>query len=232
MVHVILEFSCKKRSSCKVKDFVIIRRVITIFYRFFIYFCVTFLRWKCLTILFFFLHFNCKGLLELAHKEYQTADYENAERHCMQLLRQENNNTGVLLLLSSIHFQCRRLEKSAHFSTMAIKQNPLLAEAYRWVLQFICYMILYYLKIKDHITNAQKNANYDWKKKMIKTMQINSLNLETIFFVHSLIIKNTWLTCYNNSKSLNACINKNIITFLYVAIWEMYTKNVDNFKKL
>jgi protein O-GlcNAc transferase len=70
------------------------------------------------------------GLLELAHKEYQTADYENAERHCMQLLRQEGNNTGVLLLLSSIHFQCRRLDKSAHFSTMAIKQNPLLAEAY------------------------------------------------------------------------------------------------------
>lgn len=73
------------------------------------------------------------GLLELAHKEYQTADYENAERHCMQLLRQESNNTGVLLLLSSIHFQCRRLDKSAHFSTMAIKQNPLLAEAYRLV---------------------------------------------------------------------------------------------------
>lgn len=71
------------------------------------------------------------GLLELAHKEYQTSDYENAERHCMQLLRQESNNTGVLLLLSSIHFQCRRLDKSAHFSTMAIKQNPLLAEAYR-----------------------------------------------------------------------------------------------------
>lgn len=70
------------------------------------------------------------GLLELAHKEYQTSDYENAEHHCMQLLRQESNNTGVLLLLSSIHFQCRRLDKSAHFSTLAIKQNPLLAEAY------------------------------------------------------------------------------------------------------
>jgi protein O-GlcNAc transferase len=50
----------------------------------------------------------------------------------MQLLRQESNNTGVLLLLSSIHFQCRRLDKSAHFSTTAIKQNPLLAEAYRY----------------------------------------------------------------------------------------------------
>ncbi|XP_076286274.1 O-linked N-acetylglucosamine (GlcNAc) transferase sxc isoform X2 [Lasioglossum baleicum] len=57
-------------------------------------------------------------------------DYENAERHCMQLWRQETNNTGVLLLLSSIHFQCRRLEKSAHYSSLAIKQNPLLAEAY------------------------------------------------------------------------------------------------------
>lgn len=78
------------------------------------------------------------GLLELAHKEYQTADYENAERHCMQLLRQESNNTGVLLLLSSIHFQCRRLDKSAHFSTMAIKQNPLLAEAYRLVWKLVC----------------------------------------------------------------------------------------------
>ncbi|KAK7872292.1 hypothetical protein R5R35_012135 [Gryllus longicercus] len=70
------------------------------------------------------------GLLELAHREYQAGDYENAERHCMQLWRQETNNTGVLLLLSSIHFQCRRLDKSAHFSTLAIKQNPLLAEAY------------------------------------------------------------------------------------------------------
>ncbi|XP_043465225.1 protein O-mannosyl-transferase TMTC2-like isoform X2 [Leptopilina heterotoma] len=70
------------------------------------------------------------GLLELAHREYQAGDYENAERHCMQLWRQEANNTGVLLLLSSIHFQCRRLEKSAHYSSLAIKQNPLLAEAY------------------------------------------------------------------------------------------------------
>uniref|UniRef100_A0A336MKK1 protein O-GlcNAc transferase n=1 Tax=Culicoides sonorensis TaxID=179676 RepID=A0A336MKK1_CULSO len=70
------------------------------------------------------------GLLELAHKEYQNVDYENAERHCMQLYRQEQNNTGVLLLLSSIHFQCRRLDKSAQFSTLAIQQNPLLAEAY------------------------------------------------------------------------------------------------------
>ncbi|XP_026685287.1 UDP-N-acetylglucosamine--peptide N-acetylglucosaminyltransferase 110 kDa subunit-like [Diaphorina citri] len=74
--------------------------------------------------------FFLAGLLELAHREYQAGDYESAERHCMQLWRQETNNTGVLLLLSSIHFQCRKLDKSAHFSTLAIKQNPLLAEAY------------------------------------------------------------------------------------------------------
>lgn len=73
------------------------------------------------------------GLLELAHREYQAQDYENAERHCMQLWRQDQGNTGVFLLLSSIHFQCRRLDKSAHFSALAIKQNPLLAEAYRYL---------------------------------------------------------------------------------------------------
>ncbi|XP_050039299.1 UDP-N-acetylglucosamine--peptide N-acetylglucosaminyltransferase 110 kDa subunit isoform X3 [Dermacentor andersoni] len=71
-----------------------------------------------------------QSLAELAHREYQAGDYENAERHCMQLWRQDPTNTGVLLLLSSIHFQCRRLDKSANFSTLAIKQNPLLAEAY------------------------------------------------------------------------------------------------------
>lgn len=85
---------------------------------------------QCL-ILPFSLPGSIAGLLELAHREYQAVDYENAERHCMQLWRQESNNTGVLLLLSSIHFQCRRLDKSAQFSTLAIKQNPLLAEAYR-----------------------------------------------------------------------------------------------------
>nr|XP_033706391.1 UDP-N-acetylglucosamine--peptide N-acetylglucosaminyltransferase 110 kDa subunit-like [Tursiops truncatus] len=71
-----------------------------------------------------------QGLAELAHREYQAGNFEAAEKHCMQLWRQEPDNTGVLLLLSSLHFQCRRLDRSAHFSTLAIKQNPLLAEAY------------------------------------------------------------------------------------------------------
>ncbi|KAK8752789.1 hypothetical protein OTU49_007629, partial [Cherax quadricarinatus] len=74
--------------------------------------------------------YSYQGLAELAHREYQTGDYENAEKHCMQLWRQDPSNTAVLLLLSSIHFQCRRLDKSAHFSMLAIKQNPMLAEAY------------------------------------------------------------------------------------------------------
>lgn len=51
------------------------------------------------------------SLAELAHREYQAGDYERAEAHCMQLWKQEPENTGVLLLLSSIHFQCRRLDR-------------------------------------------------------------------------------------------------------------------------
>ena len=63
--------------------------------------------------LFLFTHFffNISGLVELAHSEYQAGDYENAEKHCMQLWRQDQTNTGVLLLLSSIHFQCRKYDK-------------------------------------------------------------------------------------------------------------------------
>ena len=52
--------------------------------------------------------------MELAHSEYQAGDYENAEKHCMQLWRQDQTNTGVLLLLSSIHFQCRRYDKCVY----------------------------------------------------------------------------------------------------------------------
>jgi protein O-GlcNAc transferase len=70
------------------------------------------------------------ALAELAHHEYQNGDYEHAEQHCMLLWRNDPTNTGVLLLLSSIHFQCRRLDKSAYFSQLAIKQDPVLAEAY------------------------------------------------------------------------------------------------------
>ena len=56
-------------------------------------------------------HMSMISLAELAHREYQAGDYERAETHCMQLWKQEPENTGVLLLLSSIHFQCRRLDR-------------------------------------------------------------------------------------------------------------------------
>ena len=51
------------------------------------------------------------GLTELAHKEYQSGQYDKAEQHAMQLHRQEPENTGCLLLLSSINFQSRKLDK-------------------------------------------------------------------------------------------------------------------------
>lgn len=58
------------------------------------------------------------GLAELAHREYQAGNYENAEQLCMQLWRQEPDNTGVLLLLSSTHFQCRRLDRYRYYLSL------------------------------------------------------------------------------------------------------------------
>lgn len=54
---------------------------------------------------------NSGTLAELAHTEYQRGNYDNSEQLCMELWRREPDNTGCLLLLSSIHFQCRRLDK-------------------------------------------------------------------------------------------------------------------------
>uniref|UniRef100_A0A8D0CHR6 UDP-N-acetylglucosamine--peptide N-acetylglucosaminyltransferase 110 kDa subunit n=1 Tax=Scleropages formosus TaxID=113540 RepID=A0A8D0CHR6_SCLFO len=58
-----------------------------------------------------------QGLADLAHREYQSGDFEAAERHCMQLWRQEPDNTGVLLkvpcffkLCSSVLFFLLNLE--------------------------------------------------------------------------------------------------------------------------
>ena len=50
-------------------------------------------------------------LAELAHSEYQRRNYDRSEQLCMELWRREPDNTGCLLLLSSVHFQCRRLDK-------------------------------------------------------------------------------------------------------------------------
>jgi protein O-GlcNAc transferase len=51
------------------------------------------------------------SLVDIAHREYQAGNYADAERYCMQLWAQDPNNVGVLLLLSSIHFQQRDLDK-------------------------------------------------------------------------------------------------------------------------
>ena len=86
-----------------------------------------------------------QGLAELAHREYQSGDFEAAERHCMQLWRQEPDNTGVLLLLSSIHFQCRRLDRwgaggptTEHVEVAANNGSSLTFKSHSWSWEVIC----------------------------------------------------------------------------------------------
>ena len=76
--------------------------------------CYTCIYEKIIRITIILFYYIISGLVELAHSEYQAGDYENAEKHCMQLWRQDQTNTGVLLLLSSIHFQCRRYDKCVY----------------------------------------------------------------------------------------------------------------------
>ncbi|PAV88559.1 hypothetical protein WR25_21848 [Diploscapter pachys] len=73
---------------------------------------------------------DVQTLTEQAHREYQAGDYAAAERHCQSIYALDPNNVSVLLLLSSIHFQLKNLDKSMKFSTLAIKANPACAEAY------------------------------------------------------------------------------------------------------
>ncbi|CAI4229118.1 unnamed protein product [Auanema sp. JU1783] len=70
------------------------------------------------------------GVTEMAHREYQAGDYFSAERHCLMIYQNDPTNVSVLLLLSSIHFQLKNLDKSKMYSTLAIKANPTCAEAY------------------------------------------------------------------------------------------------------
>ncbi|CAD6188370.1 unnamed protein product [Caenorhabditis auriculariae] len=70
------------------------------------------------------------ALTEMAHRQYQAGDYTGAEKSCMAIYQVEPNNVSVLLLLSSIHFQLKNLDKSMKFSTLAIKANSTCAEAY------------------------------------------------------------------------------------------------------
>jgi len=59
------------------------------------------------------------NLTEMAHREYQAGDYANAERHCLIIFNQDPNNVSVLLLLSSIHFQLKNLEKWDFFLSVS-----------------------------------------------------------------------------------------------------------------
>lgn len=52
-----------------------------------------------------------RSLAELAHREYSVGNYDRAEQLCMELWKKDPTNTGVLLLISSIHFQSRKLDK-------------------------------------------------------------------------------------------------------------------------
>lgn len=70
------------------------------------------------------------GYLELAHREYQTGNYAAAEKHCQTVLGSDPQNVSALLLLSSIYFQLKNLDKSMHFSTLATRINSNCAEAY------------------------------------------------------------------------------------------------------
>jgi predicted Zn-dependent protease len=48
---------------------------------------------------------------ELAHREYQAGNYAAAEKHCQAVLAADPHNISALLLLSSIHFQLKNLDK-------------------------------------------------------------------------------------------------------------------------
>lgn len=49
--------------------------------------------------------------LEIAHREYQAGNYASAETHCQAVLASDPQNISALLLLSSIYFQLKNLEK-------------------------------------------------------------------------------------------------------------------------
>ncbi|EGT53159.1 CBN-OGT-1 protein [Caenorhabditis brenneri] len=71
-----------------------------------------------------------KKVTELAHRQFQAGNYAEAEKYCNLVFQTDQQNLPTLLLLSAINFQTKNLEKSMHYSLMAIKVNPNCAEAY------------------------------------------------------------------------------------------------------
>ena len=63
------------------------------------------------------------GIAEIAHREYQQGNYERAEHLAMEWWRREQDNVGVLLLLSSIHFQTRKLDKLVNVFQLVLTDN-------------------------------------------------------------------------------------------------------------
>lgn len=48
---------------------------------------------------------------DTAHRYYQIGDYDAAEKQCLEILQTDPNHVGAMLLLSSVYFQRRDLEK-------------------------------------------------------------------------------------------------------------------------
>lgn len=90
-----------------------------------------------------------KKVTEIAHRQFQTGNYADAEKLCNSVFQADPNNLPILLLLSAINFQTKNLEKSMQFSTLAIKVNNQCAEAYS--------NLGNYYKEKGHLAEALEN---------------------------------------------------------------------------
>ncbi|GMS89216.1 hypothetical protein PENTCL1PPCAC_11391, partial [Pristionchus entomophagus] len=73
---------------------------------------------------------DINALQEAANREYGAGNYAVAEKHCLYIHQLDGKNVAAMLLLSSIYFQLKKLDKSLHFSSLAITANPMCAEAY------------------------------------------------------------------------------------------------------
>lgn len=90
-----------------------------------------------------------KKVTELAHRQFQSGNYAEAEKYCNLVFQTDSQNLPILLLLSAINFQTKNLEKSMQYSMQAIKVNSQCAEAYS--------NLGNYYKEKGHLAEALEN---------------------------------------------------------------------------
>ncbi|EFP09230.1 CRE-OGT-1 protein [Caenorhabditis remanei] len=90
-----------------------------------------------------------KKVTELAHRQFQSGNYSDAEKYCNLVFQSDQQNLPILLLLSAINFQTKNLEKSMQYSMLAIKVNNQCAEAYS--------NLGNYYKEKGHLAEALEN---------------------------------------------------------------------------